>query len=103
MARGWIGEVRLVPAKARCVMNFGYAQPFSFKLGAPPELRVAGVRHGVTEITLSDGRLVRATLHVKAVKPNPKQPGMLDISYNVITEVMASPDVPILDVHETIQ
>jgi hypothetical protein len=89
--------------KARCVMNFGYAQPFSFKLGARPELKIAGVRHGVTEITLSDGRLVRAALHVKAVKPNPNKPGALDISYNVITEVMAAPDAPILDVHETIQ
>jgi hypothetical protein len=66
-------------------------------------LTIAGVRHGVTEITLSDGRLVRATLHVKTVKPNPKQPGALDISYNVITEVMAVPDIPILAVHETIQ
>jgi hypothetical protein len=84
-------------------MNFGYAQPFSFKLGARPELKIAGVRHGVTEITLSDGRLVRATLHVKTVKPNPNKPGALDISYNVITEVMATPDTPILDVHETIQ
>jgi hypothetical protein len=84
-------------------MNFGYAQPFSFKIGARPELTIAGVRHGVTEITLSDGRIVRATLHVKAVKPNPKQPGAVDISYNVITEVMAKPDTPILDVHETIQ
>jgi hypothetical protein len=84
-------------------MNFGYAQPFSFKFGAPPEPKVASVRHGVTEITLSDGRLVRATLHVNGVKPNPKQPGALDICYNVITEVMAKPDVPILDVHETIQ
>jgi hypothetical protein len=89
--------------KARCVMNFGYAQPFSFKLGRQPDLKVAGVRHGVTEITLSDGRLVRATLHVSAVKLNPKKPGALDISYNVITEVMAMPDAPILDVHETIQ
>jgi hypothetical protein len=84
-------------------MNFGYAQPFSFKLGARPQLKIASVRHGVTEITLSDGRLVRATLHVKAVTPNPKQPGALDISYNVITEVMAVPAAPILDVHETIQ
>jgi hypothetical protein len=89
--------------KARCVMNFGYTQPFSFKLGGRSELKVAGVRHGVTEITLSDGRLVRATLHVSAVKLNPKRPGALDISYNVITEVMAMPDAPILDVHETIQ
>jgi hypothetical protein len=84
-------------------MNFGYAQPFSFKLGVKPELKVAGVRHGVTEIRLSDGRLVRATLHVKAVTPNPKTPGSLDISYNVITEIMAVPDTPILDVHETVQ
>jgi hypothetical protein len=84
-------------------MNFGYAQPFSFKLGPRPELKVAGVRHGVTEITLSDGRLIRATLHVKAVKPNPKRPGTLDISYEVITEIMAKPATPILDVHETIQ
>jgi hypothetical protein len=84
-------------------MNFGYAQPFSFKLGPRPQLKVAGVRHGVTEITLSDGRLIRATLHVKAVKPNPKQPGALDVSYSVVTEVLAKPDTPILDVHETIQ
>jgi len=89
-------------------MNFGYAQPFSFKLGARPELKaadfkVANIRHGVTEITLSDGRLVRATLHVKAVKPNPKNPAALDISYNVITEVVAVPDTPVLAVHETVQ
>jgi hypothetical protein len=105
MCRGRIGEGDCRPEikKARYVMNFGYLQPFSFKLGARPELKIAGVRHGVTEITLSDGRLVRATLHVKAVKPNPKQPGALDISYNVVTEVMAVPDKPILDVHETIQ
>jgi hypothetical protein len=84
-------------------MTFGYAQPFSFKIAARPPLTVASVRHGVTEITLSDGRLVRATLHVKAVTPNPKNPAALDISYNVITEVMAMPDAPILAVHETIQ
>jgi hypothetical protein len=89
--------------KAWCVMNFGYAQPFSFKLGPRPDLKVAGVRHGVTEITLSDGRLVRTTLHVKAVKPSPKRPGALEISYDVITEVLAKPDTAILDVHETIQ
>jgi hypothetical protein len=29
-----------------------------------PTIKVSAVRHGVTEITLSDGRLVRATLHV---------------------------------------
>jgi hypothetical protein len=102
MVRGRIGEWGC-RYKARCMMNFGYAQPFSFKLGPRPQLKVAGVRHGVTEITLSDGRLIRATLHVKAVKPNPKQPGALDVSYSVVTEVLAKPDTPILDVHETIQ
>jgi hypothetical protein len=89
--------------KARCVMNFGYTQPFLFKFEARSGPKVAGIRHGVTEITLSDGRLVRATLHVKAVTPNRKNPAALDISYNVITEVMAMPSAPILDVHETIQ
>ena len=81
---------------------FGYAQSFSFQIGVPPAVKVAGVRHGVTEITLSDGRLVRAT-HVKDVKPSLQKPGSVDISYNVITEVMAAPSVPILDVHETVQ
>ena len=83
--------------------TFGYAQPFSFQIGVPPAVKVAGIRHGVTEITLSDGRLVRATLHVKDVKPSPQKPGSVDISYNVITEVMAAPSVPILDAHETVQ
>jgi len=88
-------------------MTFGYAQPFSFQIGAPqvvPQVvTIAGVRHGVTEITLSDGRLIRATLHVKNVKPSSQKPGSLDISYNIVTEVTAVPDVPIMDVHETVQ
>ena len=84
-------------------MAFGYTQPFSFKIGAPQAVAVAGVRHGVTEITLSDGRLIRATLHVSSVKPSSKKPGSVDISYNVVSEVVAIPDVPIMDVHETIQ
>jgi hypothetical protein len=84
-------------------MTFGYAQPFSFKIGAPLAVKVAGIRHGVTEITLSDGRLVRATLHIKDVKPSAKNPGSIDISYNVVTEVVAIPSVPILEVHETVQ
>jgi hypothetical protein len=84
-------------------MNFGYAQPFSFKLGARPALKVSAVRHGVTEITLSDGRLIRATLHVKDVKPSPKQAGAVDVSYSVVTEVMPRPATPVLAVHETIQ
>jgi hypothetical protein len=85
------------------MMTFGYTQPFSFQIGAPQLVKVAGVRHGVTEITLSDGRLVRATLHVRDVKSSPQKPGSVDIAYNVVTEVMAAPDVPIMDVHETLQ
>ncbi len=84
-------------------MHLGYSRPFSFQIGPRPETKVSSVRHGVTEIILSDGRLVRATLHVKAVQPNPLKPDTLDISYSVITEVMIAPDVPIQDVHETVQ
>ena len=84
-------------------MTFGYAQPFSFRIGAPSAPSVSSVRHGVTEIKLSDGRLVRATLHVKAVKTDPKKPGFVDVSYSVIAEIMPEPSIPISDVHETIQ
>jgi hypothetical protein len=84
-------------------MKFEYVQPFSFQIGHRPETRVSSIRHGVTEITLSDGRLVRATLHVDAVKTDPKKPGAIDVSYNIVAEIMNAPDVPILDVHETLQ
>jgi hypothetical protein len=84
-------------------MKFGYARPFSFQIGAPPAPTVASVRHGVTEITLSDGRLVRAMLHVSAVKIDPNKPGSVDVSYNVIAEMMPVPETPIHDVHETVQ
>jgi len=84
-------------------MTFAYVRPFSFTIAEPPAIRVASVQHGVTEITLSDGRLVRATLHVKDVKINAQKPGDVVVAYNVVAEVMAIPSVPILDVHETIQ
>jgi hypothetical protein len=84
-------------------MQLGYLQPFSFQVGPRPETKVTSVRHGVTEIALSDGRLVRATLHVKSVKTDPNKPGGIEVSYNVIAEIMAAPDNPIAAVHETIQ
>jgi hypothetical protein len=84
-------------------MQLGYLQPFSFQVGPRPETKVTSVRHGVTEIALSDGRLVRATLHVKSVKADPNKPGGVEISYNVIAEIMATPNNPIAEVHETIQ
>jgi hypothetical protein len=84
-------------------MKLGYVRPFSFRIWQRPETKVSSVRHGVTEIALSDGRLVRATLHVNSVKANPKKPGGIDVTYNVIAEIMPMPDQPILDIHETIQ
>lgn len=84
-------------------MRFGYAQPFSFQINPRPDPTVSRVRHGVTEITLSDGRLVRATLHVNAVRTDPKNPGKIDVSYNIVAEVVNLPETPIMDVHETIQ
>jgi hypothetical protein len=92
-------------------MQLGYVRPFSFQIGPRPETqigwrpktKVSSVRHGVTEIALSDGRLVRATLHVNSVKVDPKKPGAIDVSYNIVAEVIATPDMPICDVHETIQ
>jgi hypothetical protein len=90
-------------------MQLGYLQPFSFQVGPRleakprPETNVSSVRHGVTEIALKDGRLVRATLHVKSVKADPTKPGGLEVTYNVVAEVMPAPDSPIAAVHETIQ
>jgi hypothetical protein len=84
-------------------MQLGYLQPFSFQVGPRPETKVTSVRHGVTEIALGDGRLVRATLHVKSVKADPTKPGGIEVSYNVIAEIMTAPDSPIAVVHETVQ
>jgi hypothetical protein len=84
-------------------MQLGYLKPFSFQIGARPEPRITSVRHGVTEIRLSDGRLVRATLHVGAVKANPNKSNDFEISYSVVTEIMPAPKALIHDVHETVQ
>jgi hypothetical protein len=99
-------------------MQLGYLKPFSFQIGPRSEPKViepkviepkvagptiTGVRHGVTEIQLSDGRLVRATLHVRSVKADPSKSGNVEVSYNVVAEVMAAPANPIHDVHETVQ
>lgn len=84
-------------------MTFGYAQPFSFQINPRPQPTISHIRHGVTEITLSDGRSVRATLHVRSVRADPKKPGSVDVSYNVTAEIINTPAVPIRDVHETIQ
>lgn len=84
-------------------MPFGYLQPFSIRMGPRPQPHITSVRHGVTEIRLSDGRLVRATLHVGSLKANPNTPGDVEISYKVVTEIMPAPETLIHDVHETVQ
>lgn len=61
------------------------------------------MRQGVTEILLSDGRVVRASLQIKSISPSGAKPGSFDISYSVIAEIVKSPDVPVHAVHETLQ
>jgi hypothetical protein len=92
-------------------MTFGYAQPFTFKLGgtlAPSNAggtpaKVTAVRQGVTELVLNDGTLVRASLQIKDIRPSRQKPGSLDISYCVVTEIVKCPDVPVHAAHETLQ
>jgi hypothetical protein len=94
-------------------MQLGYSRPFSFQIGPRletrvpetkiSETRISSVRHGVTEITLSDGRLVRASLHVKSVTIDPNKPEAMQVSYHVVSEVVAAPTMPTHDAHETVQ
>ena len=84
-------------------MQFGYLKPFSFQIGARPEPKITSVRHGVTEITLNDGRLVRATLHIGSLKADPNKPSDVKISCSVVAEIMPAPESLIHDVHKTIQ
>jgi hypothetical protein len=83
-------------------MTFGYAQPFTFKIGGTPA-KVTAVRQGVTEIILSDGRLIRASLQIKGISPSRQKPGSLDIAYSVVTEVVKRPDASVHAVHESLQ
>jgi hypothetical protein len=90
------------------IMQLGYSRPFSFQVGPRPETQVStttvsSVRHGVTEITLSDGRMVRATLQVKSVTVDPNKPEAMQVSYNIVAEVVAAPAMPTHDAHETVQ
>jgi hypothetical protein len=100
-------ELTLAAQQKVDVMQLGYSRPFSFQIGPRSQPRVSegisGVRQGVTEVTLSDGRLVRATLHVKSVTTNPNKPEAIEVSYNVVAEVTAAPAMPTHDVHETVQ
>jgi hypothetical protein len=79
-------------------VNISYT--YGNALAAPKPLTVVKVKHGVTEASLSDGRIIRLSLHIEGVTLNGDK---LDIAYQVITEVMQEPELPILDVHEGIQ
>lgn len=81
-------------------MKFSYDHPLIYTIGPKP-LNVVKVKHGVTEVSLSDGRILRLSLHIDGIKPN--EQNSLDISYQVITELMTEPELPIMDVHEAIQ
>ncbi|MDB5584878.1 MAG: hypothetical protein JWR80_10054 [Bradyrhizobium sp.] len=80
-------------------MSFTYDKPLVIAMGPQP-LAISSVKHGVTQVGLSDGRIVRLTIHVEGVSANADK---LDVSYSVITEVMAEPDVLISDIHEGLQ
>jgi hypothetical protein len=81
-------------------VKFSYDHPLTYTLGPKP-LNVVKVKHGVTEVSLSDGRILRLSLHIDGIKPN--EQNSLDIAYQVITELMTEPAIPIMDVHEAIQ
>jgi hypothetical protein len=101
-------ELTLAVQQKVDVMQLGYSRPFSFQIGPRAETRVStttvsSIRPGVTEIALSDGRLVRATLHIKSVTIDPNKPEVMQVSYNVVAEVVAAPATPTHDAHETVQ
>lgn len=83
-------------------MKFSYDQPLVISSGPKP-LSVTKVRHGVTQVSLSDGRIVRLSIHVEGVTRSAAQSDGVDVSYSIVTEVMAQPSVPIMDQHEPIQ
>lgn len=80
-------------------MKFSYDRPLIYTIG-PKLLSVTKVKHGVTEISLSDGRLVRVSMHVDGVK---EYDDKLDVNYQAVVEVMQEPSSQIQDVHETVQ
>jgi hypothetical protein len=84
-------------------MIFGYAKPFTFQLGRAPTVKITDIRDGVTEIHLSNGKLVRASLRITGIRSNPEKPGSLDISYAITTEIVDAPEIPTHPAHTTLQ
>ncbi len=74
---------------------------YTYGNSLPARPLIAKVKHGVTEISLSDGRIMRLTLHVESVEQG--EDNQLEVSYQVISEIMREPELPILDICERIQ
>jgi hypothetical protein len=81
-------------------MKWSFDQPLVISMGPKP-LSIVKVKHGVTEAKLSDGRLVRLSVHLDSVANNKE--GNLDITHSVTAEVMVEPDSLIHDTHEQVQ
>ena len=84
-------------------MIFGYAKPFTFQVGSAPTVKITDIRDGATEIRLSNGKLVRASLRITGIGSNPEKPGSLDISYAIVTEIVDAPEIPTHPAHTTLQ
>lgn len=76
-----------------------YDIPLKIHLG-PPALTVTKVKHGVTDVSLSDGRTIRISLHIEGVK---EQDQKLDINYNAVVEILPVSDSLMMEVHEGLQ
>jgi hypothetical protein len=76
-----------------------YDHPLVYTIG--PAVSVLKVKHGITEIWLSNGKIMRLSLHVDGVEPTSE--GSLNVSYNVIVETLNDSASPIMDVHEVVQ
>lgn len=81
-------------------MKWSYDQPLVISLGPKP-VSIVKVKHGVTEAKLSDGRLVRLSVHLEGVSVSAED--KVDITHTVIAEIMDEPDSLIHDVHEQVQ
>lgn len=81
-------------------MKWSYDQPLVISLGPKP-VSIVKVKHGVTEATLSDRRLVRLCVHLDGVAD--KGGGSVDITHSVTVEMMDEPDSLIHDIHGSLQ
>lgn len=81
-------------------MKWTYDKPLTISLGPKP-ITIVKVKHGVTEAKLSDGRLVRLSLHLDGVSfASEDKP---EISHSIVTEILDEPSALIHELHEQVQ